>query len=217
MNSSKGLPLCPACRQGHLHTITRQEVFHPRGARVSVALLASLCDSCGMQTTRASQHDENLRRLAARKQQYGKVLMGEEIVALRKRYGLTQQAAAKIFGKGKIAFSRYENEVTYPDDSTQLLLQMALEKPDCLKWLADKAGVDLPLWPERCEDGQLSLQQARTPGLGPDLHERASTPQQAVRTPASKRKLPAPPVAWTLPKPRMNSKRVQTRHEPQPG
>lgn len=157
MNSPKNLPLCPACRKGHLHVATRNEVFRPRGFEVVVELLTSTCDACGVQTTRASQHDENLRRLAARKQHYGSVLMGEEIMALRKRYGLTQQAAAKIFGKGKIAFSRYENEVTYPDDSTMLLLRMALEKPDSLKWLADKAGVELPMWRERCEDSRLSL------------------------------------------------------------
>ena len=157
MNNAKPLPLCPACRKGHLHAVTRTELFRPRGAEVAVELLASKCDACGVQTTRASQHDENLRRLHARKQHYGKVLMGEEIVALRKRYGLTQQAAAKIFGKGKIAFSRYENEVTYPDDSTMLLLTMALEKPDSLKWLADKAGVEVPLWRERCEDSRLTI------------------------------------------------------------
>ncbi len=157
MNSTKSLPLCPACRKGHLHAITHTKVFRPRGAEVTVELLASKCDACGVQTTRAAQHDENLRRLAARKPQYGNVLMGEEIVALRKRYGLTQQAAAKIFGKGKIAFSRYENEVTYPDDGTTLMLSMALEKPDSLKWLADRAGVEMPLWPERCEDGRMSM------------------------------------------------------------
>lgn len=157
MNNVEPLPLCPACRKGHLHVVTRTEVFQPRGREVAVELLASKCDVCGVQTTRASQHDENLSRLRARKQHYGKVLMGEEIVTLRKRYGLTQQAAAKIFGKGKIAFSRYENEVTYPDDSTMLLLTMALEKPDSLKWLADEAGVELPLWRERCEDSRLTI------------------------------------------------------------
>jgi HTH-type transcriptional regulator/antitoxin MqsA len=157
MNSANNHPLCPACRKGHLHVITHTKVFRPRGAEVAVELLASKCDACGVHTTRASQHDENLRRLAARKPQYGNVLMGEEIVALRKRYGLTQQAAAKIFGKGKIAFSRYENEVTCPDDGTMLMLSMALEKPDSLKWLADRAGVELPLWRERCEDRRMSL------------------------------------------------------------
>ena len=47
--------------------------------------------------------------------------------------------------------------MTYPDDSTMLLLRMALEKPDSLKWLADRAGVELPLWQERCEDSRLTL------------------------------------------------------------
>lgn len=117
-------------------------------------LLGSRCDACGVETTRAPQHDENLRRLAARKAQYGNTLLGEEIVGLRKRYGLTQVAAARVFGKGKIAFSRYENEATYPDASTTLLLTMAIQMPDSLKWLADKAGVEIPLWPERSEEAR---------------------------------------------------------------
>jgi len=80
--------------------------------------------------------------------------MGEEYLTLRKRYGLTQQAASKIFGKGIIAFSRYENEDSYPDDSTRLLVELAIDRPEILKVLADKAGVAIPLWKERCEDEQ---------------------------------------------------------------
>ena len=145
-------PRCPACKTGNLQAVTRTQVFRPSGKQVTVELLASRCDQCGVESTRAKQHDENLRRLAARKKHYGGLLMGEEIVALRKRYGLTQQAASRIFGKGKIAFSRYEHEVTFPDASTTLMLTMAIEKPDSLKWLADKTGVEIPLWHERCED-----------------------------------------------------------------
>ncbi len=145
-------PLCPACKAGQLQVITRTQDFRPNGKLVTVELLASRCTACGVESTRVAQHDENLRRLADRKAHYGDLLMGEEIVALRKRYGLTQLAASRIFGKGKIAFSRYENEVTYPDASTTLMLTMAIEKPDSLKWLADKAGVEIPLWRERSED-----------------------------------------------------------------
>jgi putative zinc finger/helix-turn-helix YgiT family protein len=183
MNNSTEHPLCPACRQGQLHPITHHKVFHPRGTEVSVTLLTSLCDACGVQTTRASQHEENLRRLADRKPHYGKVLMGEEIVALRKRYGLTQQAAAQVFGKGKIAFSRYENEVSYPDDSTTLLLQLALEKPDTLKWLADRAGVDLPLWCERNEDAHPPMPPNCAPRAGSALSEQGPKLQQGGRVP----------------------------------
>lgn len=174
MNSPKPLPKCPACRKGHLHAIERTEIFRPRDVEVRVELLASRCDSCGAETVRASQHTENLRRMAARKAHYGNLLLGEEIVALRKRYGLTQQAASKIFGKGLIAFSRYENEVSYPDDSTTLLLTMAMEKPDTIKWLADRAGVELPLWPERCEDSRLSLKSVSGGSVRMAIKERSS-------------------------------------------
>lgn len=143
---------CRICRQGQLHPAMTEEVFHPHGREVRVELLTSKCDHCGAEITLNSQHDENLVRLAARRSQYGGLLTGEEIIGLRKRYGLTQQAAARIFGKGKIAFSRYENEVTYPDESTTKLLKQAIKRPEVLKDLADEAGVELPLWERRCED-----------------------------------------------------------------
>lgn len=171
MSNTTLAPLCRACRQGHLQPATCEDVFRPHGKEVRVELLTSRCDHCGAEITRGSQHDENLRRLAARKVHYGGLLMGEEIVALRKRYGLTQQAAARIFGKGKIAFSRYENEVSYPDDSTTLLLTMAIDKPDSLKWLADRAGEEIPLWQERCEDQRLLIRKVPSqPGSLRVLH-----------------------------------------------
>lgn len=145
---------CPACRREGLQESTYVREFHPRGQAVPVRveLLTSVCPSCGAESTSAAQHSENLKRLKARKAQYGGLLLGEEIFSLRRRYGITQQAAAKLFGKGKIAFSRYENETSYPDESMTLLLTLAIEKPDVIRWLADRAGVDLPLWEARCED-----------------------------------------------------------------
>lgn len=147
---------CPICRKGSLLPTTTMREFRPRGNTVRVELLSSICDHCGQHTVRAAEHDENLVRLAARKHvpAYKGLLLGEEIVALRSRYALTQQTASKIFGKGKVAFSRYENEVTYPDESTTLLLRMAIEKPDCLQWLASQAGIKVPLWRERQKDGR---------------------------------------------------------------
>lgn len=147
---------CPACRREGLQEATYVREFRPRGqaAPVRVELLTSVCPSCGAEATSAAQHSENLKRLKARKAQYGGLLLGEEIFSLRRRYGITQQAAARIFGKGKIAFSRYENETSYPDESTTLLLTLAIEKPDVIRSLADKAGVELPLWQARCEDGR---------------------------------------------------------------
>ena len=160
---------------GHLHPAERIRKFNPHGQPVEVQLLTSRCDRCGVETTRAAQHKENLDRLAARKVHYDGLLLGEDILALRKLYGLTQQDASKIFGKGIIAFSRYENEVTYPDDSTTLLLQLAIESPSVMKSLADKANIELPLWAARCADEQRvklhllpTVYKTATPGL---LHQ----------------------------------------------
>jgi putative zinc finger/helix-turn-helix YgiT family protein len=145
-------PICPACRKGNLHESTRSCSFRPNKEEVIVELLTCKCDQCGETTTLSSQHSQNLARLAARKSQYAGVLMGEEYLTLRKRYGLTQQAAAKILGKGVATFSRYEAEESYPDNLTCLLIELAINRPEVLKGLADKAGVALPLWKERCED-----------------------------------------------------------------
>lgn len=143
---------CPACREADLQPATRYREFHPHGQSVRVELLTSKCPRCAALATSPEQHAENLKRLKARKTQYGGLLLGEEILSLRRRYGITQQAAAKIFGKGKIAFSRYENEASYPDESTTLLLTLAIEKPAVIRSLADRAGVELPLWEARCEE-----------------------------------------------------------------
>jgi len=143
---------CPACRKAELAPAEYTREFKPHGKSIVVTLLTSQCPACGTQATSAAQHAENLVRLKARKTAYGDLLMGEEILALRRRYGITQQAAAKIFGKGKIAFSRYENETSYPDETATKLLSLAIAKPDVIKTLADDAGVPLPLWDARCED-----------------------------------------------------------------
>ena len=143
---------CPACRSAEVASASYQRRFHPHGKTVEVTLQTSRCSSCGAEFTSAAQHDGNLAVLKARKPGYEGLLLGEEISALRRRYGITQQQAAKIFGKGKIAFSRYENETSYPDDTTTKLLKLAIKKPDVIRSLADDAGVALPLWDARCED-----------------------------------------------------------------
>lgn len=135
--------ICPACNGGRLHADQRMRVYRPHGKQIEVRLQTMTCDACGESTTTAKQHKENLKALVARKVHYGNLLMGEEILALRKRYGLTQQQASKVFGKGKIAFSRYESETSYPDESTTLLLTLAIERPEVMRDLAEKAGVAL--------------------------------------------------------------------------
>lgn len=123
------------------------ERFHPpAGHEIDVPQWSSRCSHCGKELVLASQMEENIRARSARKACYGEYLLGEEIFAFRRRYGLTQQAFSRIFGKGIIAFSRYESEKSYPDLSLTRLLTLAMSDPTTMKALADKAGIELPLW-----------------------------------------------------------------------
>lgn len=176
---------CPACRSMSLEPTRYTREFRPPGKVVAVELQTSRCARCGAEATSAAQHAENLVRLQARKAQYDGALLGEEIQAMRRRYGITQQQAARIFGKGLIAFSRYENESSFPDASTTKLLQLAIDRPEVMQALAVAADVELPLWQARCEDEQrvklrlisggddaawmrtTSVAAARTPRIGP--------------------------------------------------
>lgn len=141
---------CRKCRKGKLSPIEKIERYAPpKLPEVEVHVLSSKCDHCGAESLLPSQHEENLKRRLARKYEYGDHLMGEEIFDFRRKYGLSQQDASKLFGLGKIAFSRYENEKSFPEDSTRKLIQVAMQFPDVLKKLADDAGIEIPLWEAR--------------------------------------------------------------------
>jgi len=135
---------CRLCRTGTMQPIERERVFHPPGKTVVVKTLAAACDHCTHEAVLASQHGENLQRLAARAAEYDGRLLGENIFALRRRHALEQSAVARMFGKSTLSFSRYENEHSFPDASTTKLLQLAIELPAVVPWLAREAGVSLP-------------------------------------------------------------------------
>lgn len=146
------LTMCRRCRQGQMDSVERIELFHPpTGQAVEVRLLGARCNHCGKETVLASQAEENLRRRAARQVHYGEYLLGEDIFEFRRKWGLTQQAFSKIFGKGIIAFSRYETEKSYPDLSLTRLLTVAMSHPKVFKELADSAGIEIPFWASFCE------------------------------------------------------------------
>jgi putative zinc finger/helix-turn-helix YgiT family protein len=142
---------CPACQTGELIAQSEVRTFNPPalGKPLEVRFASSVCNNCHAKVTTHEQRACNLLALAERKAFYGEWLMGEEVLKLRKRYGITQQQASEIFGKGKIAFSRYETEASYPDLSLAKLMKLALVDVSVMKRLANQAGVELPLLEKR--------------------------------------------------------------------
>ena len=69
------------------------------------------------------------------------LLTAQEIVALRNKLGLTQQDAAKIFGGGANAFSKYERSEVIQSVAMDKLMRAALDVPDMFMWLKQQAGL----------------------------------------------------------------------------
>lgn len=141
--------LCKFCHQGHLFPIVEVRKFKPNGEVVTVDLLRSECDHCDCVTTLSSQHTENLKRLAARKADYGNQLLGEEFFAFRRYYGLTLDHCAELFGITKRAYASYEAEKSRPRGPARVLIQLAIDKPFIVKELGILAGVEIPMWESR--------------------------------------------------------------------
>jgi HTH-type transcriptional regulator/antitoxin MqsA len=71
------------------------------------------------------------------------LLTASEIVELRNKLGLTQQEAAKIFGGGINAFSKYERSEVIQSVAMDKLMRLALNIPDVLIWLKQQSGLSI--------------------------------------------------------------------------
>lgn len=63
------------------------------------------------------------------------LLTGAQIRTLRESLGLTQAQAARIFGGGPVAFSKYEHDDVTQSDAMDKLLRVANAVPEALAHL----------------------------------------------------------------------------------
>lgn len=132
--------VCPICEQGHLVAIEDTNDTEYRGVTRRLPLHYSECDVCGSETATPEQTRYNKRAMTAFKKEVDGLLTGQQIVALRKRLGLTQAQAAKLFGGGPVAFSKYEKDDVTQSESMDKLLRMADKIPAVMPMLAEEAG-----------------------------------------------------------------------------
>mgnify|MGYP000336087415 CR=1 FL=1 len=138
MNKTK----CPIC--GEMSLISKSELEETQyGNSVkSLALHFSECEACGSELATAEQAKENKRLMQAFKKEVDGLLAGSEIKAFRKRHALTQAQSAKIFGGGKIAFSKYEANDVSQSEAMDKLIRVADKFPAVLSWLKSSSGLE---------------------------------------------------------------------------
>lgn len=121
--------LCPICGEGHVTAQVQMAENEYKGQKTLLPLHYQLCDTCTSDFAGAAESKLNRRVLMAWRKQVDGLLTGEEITALRKQYKLTQGQAAKLFGGGPVAFSKYENDDVAQSEAMDTLLRLVRRSP----------------------------------------------------------------------------------------
>jgi HTH-type transcriptional regulator/antitoxin MqsA len=135
--------LCPICGAGHVTDHVEHRETEYKGHTAMVPLHYQVCDACHSDFAGIKEGKLNKRGIMAFRKSVDGLLTGEEIRALRSKYKLTQEQAARLFGGGPVAFSKYENDDVAQSESMDTLLRM-VRRSDAVFWelLAEKGMVE---------------------------------------------------------------------------
>jgi HTH-type transcriptional regulator/antitoxin MqsA len=124
--------ICGACGEVGLRAICSRVTVEYEGNAGSIVELSHSCDECGALLFDESDVRENKRSWNKFRKQFDLIPLGCEIRVMRERAGLTQLQAAKIFGGGPVAFSKYECDDLIPDGAMVNLLRLAIAFPETI-------------------------------------------------------------------------------------
>jgi HTH-type transcriptional regulator/antitoxin MqsA len=140
--------LCPLCGKGSLCEETDVRNADIDGFQYVVhGLRHSFCDHCGETITTPEQSRHNKRMIveardrAVAERNRTERLGPADILRIRKKLGLTQVQAARVFGGGPNAFGKYESGDIGPSDGMEKLLRLADSVPEAAAWLFRRAGL----------------------------------------------------------------------------
>lgn len=148
MNSNER---CPICGEGYVTDHVDQVESEYKGHKAMLPLHYQLCDACHSDFAGARESRLNKRGVMAFRKSVDGLLTGAEICALRDKYKLTQAQAAKLFGGGPVAFSKYENDDVAQSDAMDTLLRLAFRSEAAFWELVDVKGMaaELPFKRQR--------------------------------------------------------------------
>jgi HTH-type transcriptional regulator/antitoxin MqsA len=132
---------CPLCNQSAEEKEWQKEIEHNGHKLLVTGLRHFVCQSCGTTFANNEQSRINRRAVAYARNETDGLLTGSEIRALRERWDLTQRDAARIFGGGLNAFSKYENGEVVQSDPMDKLLRLAMRHDFVVTELASDAGL----------------------------------------------------------------------------
>lgn len=136
--------VCPICEEGVLTIREGRNETEYKGVKGSVRFLYEECNVCGSEQADAALSLKNKRLMIAFRKQVDGLLTGEEVRALRERLKLKQSEAARVFGGGPTAFSKYESDDVAQSAAMDKLLRVADALPEAFRYLCKLAEHELP-------------------------------------------------------------------------
>ncbi|MBW2039213.1 MAG: DUF4065 domain-containing protein [Deltaproteobacteria bacterium] len=133
--------ICPNCeKQTELELIHATEDVVVRGESIPVEVEYYKCLECCEEFEDPGSHDDHLDKAYREYRRRHSMLQPEEIKALRKRHGLTQNEMSRLLGWGGATLSRYENGALQ-DDAHEKTLHLAAEPHNLLRLIEENPDV----------------------------------------------------------------------------
>jgi len=133
--------ICPICNEGHLQACIVKNQVEYKGQTTELDMQYSVCDACCSEQANEVQMRANKRAMMAFRKQTDGLLTGAEVRVLRQRLSISQVEAAKVFGGGPVAFSKYESDDVAQSEAMDKLLRLASEVPEAYIHLISVAGI----------------------------------------------------------------------------
>jgi len=138
-------PNCPLCGSFAWEATQHDVTYCYKGEEFALSGIEySLCKECGFDLVLPDQSRRNESRIRDKHRGIDGLLTGSEIREIRKSFSLSQQEAARIFGGGDNAFSKYERGEVSQSLAMDRLLRVARTHPYILKTLCALAGQPPP-------------------------------------------------------------------------
>ncbi len=137
----KNKELCPICGEGHVTHVLDQEPATYKGQTKMLPLSHLQCDMCTSDFAGLEESRANKRAMLAFRKEVDGLLTGAEVKALRERYKINQTQAARLFGGGPVAFSKYENDDVVQSEAMDKLLRLVRKNESTFWDLVDEYGM----------------------------------------------------------------------------
>ena len=126
---------CPMCGAAELIQDTRDLAYSYKGESTTIlAVTGDFCPACSEGLLDSEQSDYFSSAIGDFNAQVDAAIVDRNFIAkVRKKLALDQREAAKIFGGGVNAFSRYETGKTRPSLALVKLLKVLDRHPDLLQ------------------------------------------------------------------------------------